>query len=310
MTGKEKAAGVGNPQAASKTFSDANHINIPEAFRAAMADASMVVNDSIIGDGTLYRVYVEGDKRGSKNGAYILHLDGRPSGYFEHFKTGIRSTWSLSGKREPMTDSMRQQIEAERKKKQIENEERQQIAAEKARVIWSRCNPITDSGDHHYLIRKGVQPHNLRLGRGGVLVVPMYSATKELVNLQFIDADGNKRFLSGGKKKGCFAVIGKYQADKPILICEGYSTGASLHEHTGHFVVVAMDAGNLSPVAEAWRKLDQSAEIIIMGDNDAHGKGQAEARKAALAVGGKYLIPQTPGNDWNDEISSKEVANG
>jgi len=32
-------------------------------------------------------------------------------------------------------------------------------------------------------------------------------------------------------------------------------------------------------------------------------KGQAEASKAALAVSGKYLIPDQAGADWNDVLS-------
>lgn len=307
MDAHEKAAEAGKPQAASKTFYEANYTNIHEAFRATMADDGMVVHEPLIADGLLHRVYVDDDKRGSKNGAYILHLDGRPSGYFEHFRTGIRSTWSLSGKREPMSFAMRQQIEASRQQRRLEQQQSHKAAAEKARVIWNRANPILDIRDHHYLIRKGVRPCGLRITKDGkALIVPMYNVNKELVNLQFINADGNKRFLSGGKKKGCFAVIGKHLEGKPILICEGWATGASLYDTTGHFVVVAMDAGNLTPVAEAIRALDAKAKIIIMGDNDESGKGQTEARKAALSVGGKYLIPETPGYDWND-VMSKEV---
>lgn len=50
-------------------------VNVLDSFRAAMADAGMIVDDSIIADGALHRCHVEGDKRGSKNGAYILHVD-------------------------------------------------------------------------------------------------------------------------------------------------------------------------------------------------------------------------------------------
>lgn len=74
----------------------------------------------------------------------------------------------------------------------------------------------------------------------GVLIIPMFNSNREFVNIQFIDADGNKRFLSGGRKKEYFAVIGEYEQGQPMLICEGCATGASLHDITGHFVVVTM----------------------------------------------------------------------
>ena len=40
-----------------------------------------------------------------------------------------------------------------------------------------------------------------------------------------------------------------------------------------------------------------------MGDNDISGVGQKAARDAALSIGGKYLIPDTEGNDWNDVVN-------
>ena len=43
-----------------------------------------------------------------------------------------------------------------------------------------------------------------------------------------------------------------------------------------------------------------------MGDNDVSGVGQAATRDAALAIGGKYLIPETIGHDWNDVVN-KEI---
>lgn len=279
-------------------------VNIIEFFKTAMADAGMIVHESIVADGNLHRVYIEGDKRGTKNGAYILHADGRPAGWFQHFSSGTYGTWTASEKREPMTLAMRQQIEQAKLQRQVEQLQAHKVTAEKARFIWSRSTPITESSQHPYLTKKRIQPHGLRVSREA-LVIPIWRDDQVIVNLQFIDAEGNKRFLSGGQKKGCFAVIGTL--GERLLICEGWATGASLQEHTGHCVVVALDAGNLSPVAEEWRKLSPDAEIIIMGDHDESGKGQSEARKAALAIGGRYIIPPTPGHDWNDVLTMEGV---
>ena len=134
--------------------------------------------------------------------------------------------------------------------------------------------------------------------------MPIYSEARELVSLQFIDADGGKMLLSGGRKRGCFSPIGDFSSVTKLLIAEGYATAASLHESLNLPVLVAIDAGNLEPVALAARRLFPKAEIIVMGDNDESGKGQTEARKAALACGGSYLIPTTLGHDWNDAINA------
>ncbi len=281
-------------------------VNVIESFKAVMADASIVTDELIIADGKLHRCHVEGDKHGTKNGAYILHMDDKPSGWFQHFKTGATGKWTLSGKREPMSFAMRVQIEAELKQRQEEQQQRHAEAANKAAFIWNRAKPITTQSEHPYLMAKSVQPHKARLYRDA-LVIPIYSQNKQLVNLQLIQSDGTKRFLSGGKKKHCFGVIGKPAAGRPILICEGWATGASLHEATGYFVVVALDAGNLEAVALVMRCIYPGEQIIIAGDNDESGTGQKAARVAALAVGGKYILPAQVGTDWNDSLSMEAV---
>lgn len=311
MTNNKKAAPVWQPEVASKSFSAFNYIKSDaiDTFRLVLASSGMPINEPIAADGVLHRCYVVGDKQGTKNGAYILHADSRPNGWFQHWKSGTTIRWTASGKRQPMTDAMRRQIEDERTKRKQEIDARQKKAALTARYIWRNSVPL-QLRTHPYLIRKHIDPHGLRIGRDGVLIVPMYNIDKALVSLQFIDADGNKRFLSGGRKTGCFSTIGTYQQGKPIIVCEGWATGASIHQDGGHFVVVAMDAGNLDPVAKAFRMLDAGAEIIIAGDNDASGTGQAADRKAALAVGGKYIIPPNTGDDWNDVLSVREVKHG
>ncbi|MGZ8182799.1 MAG: toprim domain-containing protein [Methylobacter sp.] len=278
---------------------------IENQFATAIADTGMIVSEAIIADSKLHRVYVEGDKRGTKNGAYILHADGNPSGWFQHFNTGISGKWTLSGRREPITAAMKQQIEADRQERKIEQQDRHNDAADKARFIWSNSKSVTEQNQHPYLIKKNVEPNGVRLYRDDALVIPIYDEDKQIVNLQFIQADGNKRFLSSGRKKGCFSVVGKISNDRIIQVCEGWATGASLYESTGHFTVVALDAGNLEPVARVLRLLYPESQIVICGDNDESGKGQKAARSAALAVGGKYIIPATVGHDWNDSLSDE-----
>jgi len=67
---------------------------------------------------------------------------------------------------------------------------------------------------------------------------------------------------------------------------------------------VAFNAGNLEPVAKRIRALYSNHELIICGDNDESGAGQKAARAAALAVGGRYLVPPIVGTDFNDTINA------
>ncbi|MEQ1484529.1 toprim domain-containing protein [Methyloglobulus sp.] len=285
-------------------------MNNTKNFTNALIDKGIVPTRTINGDGTLHRAHVEGDKAGTLNLAYVLHLDGTPAGWFHHFKTGVTGTWSASGKREPLTPAMLKQIADAKAARVQERQTAHQESAIKANWIWKQAEPITEQLQHQYLVRKRVQPHGTRLYKGS-LAIPLMNEANEIVNLQFIHADGNKRFLSGGRKKGCYYLLGG--DGSKLLVAEGFATACSLNEQTFYAVYVAFDAGNLTDVAvlatKQTAKSNLSTEVIVCGDNDESGIGQLKAREAALACGGKYLIPNEVGTDWNDELS-KGVAHG
>lgn len=78
-----------------------------------------------------------------------------------------------------------------------------------------------------------------------------FGVSRVLHTLQFILPDGSKRFLSGGRISGCYYAMGRPAG--VLLLCEGYATGATLHQATGHAVAVAFNCGNLPVVARALR---------------------------------------------------------
>lgn len=197
---------------------------------------------------------------------------------------------------------LNRKIEKSKQVARIELEQRHNHASKKSSFIWHSSKQIINQSEHPYLIKKKVQPNGARLFVNA-LVISIYDENKQLINLQFINNDSTKRFLSGGKKKGCFSIIGKLDTSNNILICEGWATGASLYEQTGYFTVIALDAGNLEPVAKVMRRLYPNGHIIIAGDNDVSGVGQKAAIAAAFSVGGKYIIPQTVSHDWNDTLN-------
>lgn len=180
-------------------------------------------------------------------------------------------------------------------------------AAARAARVWTSARPASD--DHRYLVAKQAAPLALRMDAGRRLVVPLQDIDGRIHSVEFIAPDGAKRYLAGGAKKGHFAVVGAEPAPLPeptgpVLICEGWATGASLHMATGHRVVAAMDAGNLMPVAEALRARFPTAEIVLVADNDTKpdrddNPGVAAARKVALAVDARLTVPEAPG-DAND----------
>lgn len=288
------AAGIDSPSNYS-----ASAYSPVESFRQAMQAAGIRYSGEIIADGALHRFHIEGHKAGSLNGAYTLHVDGHPAGYFQDYKSGISQTWS-GGNNSRVSYALIAQIKNAKRQREAEIRQKQEAAALKAAEIWRKSKPVTKQSEHSYLVKKRIQPHGARKYHES-LVIPIHNEANRLVNLQFIDTEGAKRFLSGGRKRDCFCVIG--DLSQRILIAEGFATGASLFEDCGQRVIVAFDAGNLLPVATIIRELLLESEIIICGDNDISGIGQAKARDAALAIGAKLLIPPTPGNDWNDELA-------
>ena len=269
-----------------------------------MTDATILFRDALqsvygpldwlpVPDGAIHRFRVPDDKAGTLNGWYVLYLDGIASGAFGSWKTNGSSVWSS---RAPVdhreAEQVRQRIEQARRQREAEQQLRQLKAANVARRWW-RDARRADPG-HPYLIAKGVRPHGLRQ-HGDELLVPLY-ADGVLANLQRIAPDGGKRFLFGGRIKGTCSPLGRITPGKPLCICEGWATGATLHEN-GYTVACAMNAGNLKPVALALRADYSSTEIIIAGDDDRlidGNPGRTAANAAAVAVGGLVTFPEWP----------------
>lgn len=274
-------------------------------FRAAMCDAGIAPPDVIEADGKLHRFHQEGDKPGSRNGYYVLHLDGRPAGMFGNWKTGLRSTWAAHGKR--MSESERQTfaelIEAGRMKARAVRRAEHEARAIEAQSEWATAVPADPA--HPYLQKKSVGPHNLRQ-RGGLLIVPLFDAFGLLWNVQRIQTDGGKRFKPG-RAGGLFCPIGDFNDPATLLICEGWATGATLHEESGYPVLCAMNAGNLLPVAQSGRFAWPAADLVIAADNDRFTEGNpgvTYATAAAKETEARLIVPQfpdgAPGTDFND----------
>ncbi len=276
-----------------------------DEFRAILAENGLDT-DGIEPDGKLHRCRTHDDKGKKKSGWYVYFDDGIAAGAYGNWKTDIAISW-CSREVRTLSAAERRQLHDNmlraRALRESEAAAAQAAAAVACREIWANARDATDSSG--YAKRKGITPYGCKMfGDRDVLIVPIYRARGELVNLQFIQADGAKRFKTGGEKRGCYTVIGRTRASKIMIICEGFATGASIHEATGLMVVVAFDAGNLEPVAVKLRAASPDWQIIIAGDNDANGIGQAKAMVAATLVRAAVVIPDFSGLDAGDTVPS------
>lgn len=267
-------------------------------FIEAMREAGIDPDCEIIADGKIHRFHVEGDRPRTENGWYVLYADEIFAGAFGCWKRGVSEHWS--SKRESYMsaeekDRFRRRMEEARKQRAKELIRIQTECRELSKQIWEKARRASNSNP--YLKLKGVRAYGVRENYDS-LVIPVRDVACLLHGLQFIAPDGTKKFKFGTAKSGHYHSFGKIK-DNTILICEGYATGATLHEATGHAVVVAFDAGNLKSVAIALRNKYPNFRFIICADNDVGTDGNpglVKATEAARMVNGLLAIPVFPEN--------------
>ncbi len=276
-----------------------------EQFRAAILAAGLTPPDDMVADGLLHRFPTNG-RRGDDSGWYVLHDDGMPAGAFGCWRSGLQSSWCAKADSDMTAaerEAHRQRIKAMQAQREAEHARVQQQARDAAALAWKAATPATG---HDYLTRKGIKAHGVRCS-GRHLLIPMRDTSGTIHSLQTIAPDGVKRFQPGGRVNGCYHAIGK--PNGLLIVCEGYATGASIHEATGHAVAVAFNAGNLRAVAEALRTKHPALKIIMAADDDARTPGNpglSKATEAARIVGGCVAIPDFGGDrpdgvtDFND----------
>jgi len=262
-----------------------------------LCDADLVV------DGLLHRFRPDWEPKASKKRAWFILFPFKTdsgkeliTGSFGWFKGADSYSYNVSLKSDTvlsLEEKTRYAKEQEEKRQlaKIEQQKKNEATAKRALDIWSK---LPKQGISKYLQRKKVAAFNVRFTRGSI-VLPVYGFDKVLSGLQFIDAEGNKKFLSGTVKKGRFCILGdSLKPNDFMAIAEGYATGASVRMATHWPVFIAFDAGNLIYVAKAVRAKYLQAKIVIAGDDDfgnPDNPGRKKAIQAAEAVGGIAVFP-------------------
>src|SRR5439155_657009 len=145
----------------------------------------------VIEPGRVTRFSTNG-KSGDKAGWCRLFPDG-DGGAFGDWRTGEFYLWQANGDRNhdpAQIAAWRRQVKET--KTEIDAIKRTRAAArDRAAKLWATARPATE--DHAYLLRKNVKPHGARLD-GDRLVLPLWDVSGNLHSLQFINADGGKKF--------------------------------------------------------------------------------------------------------------------
>lgn len=174
---------------------------------------------------------------------------------------------------------LEQQRKAEAKAKVIQFKTK----ANEAKTIWDQAQPCAD---HPYMAVAGIKPINARTmpvvkTSGGQtftdpLIIPLFDVhTHDLVNLQFITADGAKRPLSGAQSQNYYFVI---EGTEPTIFVEGYKDACNAHHATGRRVIACITADKIKEVYPILGK----PEDIIFSDNDNKAKLNDDGSRKVL----------------------------
>lgn len=259
-------------------------------------------------DGTIHRVAHGCNPTGSAAGWYWVVTD-PPHGVCGCWRCGLRESWL--GVEGELTDEQRERIRSLAEAREKAEEEEHAAVSGKLDAFRRTLNRADDN--HPYLIAKGVLAHGALI-HDGALILPLQDIHGRIWSAQGIShvprtdwGGATKSFERGGRVEGCFYPIGNVREAEKVVVCEGFATGATIHQVTELPVACAMTAGNLKAVAAAIRKNNPAAVVILAADNDratAGNPGLTKAEEAALALSCELAIPDfgpvPPSSDASD----------
>jgi putative DNA primase/helicase len=264
------------------------------AFRDFIAECGFNRPENIIEDGEIHRY--------GKNKVdwYIYHPhQSNPAGAFGCWKSMEKNvTWCYRGAEMSVREREDHEIRMEqiRRKVSDDRERMHTQAREEVAKVWAEAK---EPENHPYLKKKGIKAYGIKIHKGD-LIIPMMDKDGLLHSVQKITASGDKWNWPGGAVAGYYHTIpgtGKFS-----YLCEGYATGATIHEATGATVYIAFSAGNLKTVSPLLPD-----NVIVAADDDRDTKGNP-GLTAAIATQRQVVYPKRlKGTDFNDLAAEKGI---
>ena len=179
----------------------------------------------------------------------------------------------------------KQPILPDRQSSVISSDINQRIAITEQKVLplLKQCT----IGFSPYLQKKGLDIPVLQYPakQNHLLFLPIQQISGQYTGAQFIDDNGQKRFIKGCIIKDSYVDLNQYnqltrperfgqnsqddwQRNKLIIITEGFATALSIGLICRANICVALSAYNLRNVAQALRQTYPDHQIVIAADND------------------------------------------
>lgn len=230
----------------------------------------------------VWRRFRTTDKPAHRNGAVKYMGD---HGFCQNHATMVEvAVWRSEGE----SREAAQRVQAVANHAAQETVRAQRRAADKAGQMLSEC----ELKAHPYLSAKGFPDERVNVN-GEHMLIPM-RVGRDVVGVQTINADGEKKFLFGQR---CSLAQFIFASAVPgtHIVCEGYATALSIRQAMAaikrpYTLHVCFSSGNMKKVAQSL----QSG--FVVADNDASGTGERIAKE----IGWPYWMSDTVGEDAND----------
>ena len=264
-----------------------------ETIQEKMLEFNITPPTEIISDGKIHRFKNDGDD--NKNSWYVAHDNGKfQSGAFGCWKLDVSEKFCSIEPTHLTTKQKQRYAKQLAEQKHIAELEKTNQQRYVQKHVNERFNYAITKGinAHPYLQNKGVKSYGLRTDNS-LLLVPMFNIDGEIASIQTISTSGDKFYTKGGRVKGCFFPIGT--PEDTLILCEGYATGASIHEATSEPVAVCFNSGNIKEVAKELSAKHPNTKIIIAGDDDHKREqniGRIKAIEAAKHIGATTVFPK------------------
>lgn len=230
----------------------------------------------------VWRRFRTTDKPAHRNGAVKYMGD---HGFCQNHATMVEvAVWRSEGD----SREAAQRVQAVANHAAQETVRAQRRAADKAGQMLSEC----ELKAHPYLSAKGFPDERVNVN-GEHMLIPM-RVGRDVVGVQTINADGEKKFLFGQR---CSLAQFIFASAVPgtHIVCEGYATALSIRQAMAaikrpYTLHVCFSAGNMKKVAQSLQR------GFVVADNDASGTGERIAKE----IGWPYWMSDTVGEDAND----------
>jgi len=206
----------------------------------------------------------------------------------------------------------------------------------KIREIWAGCEKLSKGDPSHlYLLSRGLnsikygelmnlrthpgltywdfidnEPKDMGLHPAMVALVVTADNKPATVQVTYLTEDGKKAKVTTPRKlmspclnwKGGAVRLSEPGEDQVLCVAEGVETALSLKQlHPEVCPWASLNADNMKELVPP-----EVTSIMVGGDNDKSFTGQAAAftlaNRLAKKKRVKVLIPENPGDDWNDEL--------